>query len=125
MQLPNRYTKVNKKKDWAMGIILIVAWMLIFSLAKDLLKVRKGFNRIDEAKARLVEEEQKNTLLKEKLSVVLTDEYKEKLIREQLNMQKIGEVVVVLPKKGRADKINEGSVNEEKSNLQKWFSLLK
>ncbi|KKS32629.1 MAG: Cell division protein FtsL [Candidatus Collierbacteria bacterium GW2011_GWB2_42_12] len=91
MQALNRGNKKTDKNGWIKGIILVIAWILIFSLAKDLWQLKKGYVRIDEAKTRLVEEEAKNQMLKDKLSLVMTDEYKEKIIREQLNMQKIGE----------------------------------
>lgn len=125
MQAPNRRNKIVDKKDWIKGIILIIAWMLIFSLAKDLLQVKKGFVRIEDAKNRLAEEEVANQMLKDKLGVVMTEEYKEKIIREQLNMQKVGEVVAVLPKNDSL--INKGEIIEEKTteNWEKWWSLIK
>lgn len=99
--------------------------MLIFSLAKDLLQVKRGFGRIEEAKSRLAEEEVKNQMLKDKLGVVMTDEYREKIIREQLNMQKVGEVVAVLPKgdlqTSKGDKVEEKTAE----NWQKWWTLIK
>lgn len=124
MQGLNR-NKTRDKKGWSKAIILVIAWMLIFSLAKDLWQVKKGFARIDEAKNRLAQEEVKNQMLKDKLGVVMTEEYKEKIIREQLNMQKVGEVVAVLPK-GDQIGTNEAVAEEKQAeNWQKWWSLLK
>ena len=125
MQAPIRYNNEKSKKGLVKGIILIIAWMLIFSLAKDLLQVKKGFVRIEEAKKRLVEEEKKNEMLKDKLSLVGTEEYKEKIIREQLNMQKVGEVVAVLPK-GELLGAKEAEKEEKQTqNWEKWWALLK
>jgi len=125
MQAPNRRNNTVGKKGWSKAIILVIAWMLIFSLAKDLLQVKRGFARIEEAKNRLAQEEVKNQMLKDKLGVVMTEEYKEKIIREQLNMQKVGEVVAVLPKGDL--QISKGDKVEEKTaeNWQKWWALLK
>jgi cell division protein FtsB len=125
MQVPNIRNKSNNKKGWSKAIILIIAWMLIFSLAKDLTQVRKGFTRIDEAKVRLAQEEAKNQMLKDKLETVMTEEYKEKIIREQLNMQKVGEVVAVLPKGNLMINKNGETEEIEAENWQKWWSLLK
>lgn len=125
MQVVNRGNEKVYKKDWIKAIILIIAWMLIFSLAKDLWQLKKGYTRIEEAKIRLREEEVKNQMLKDKLELVMTDEYKEKIIREQLNMQKIGEVVAVLPK---GDLLNSKEATEgekQVKNWEKWWSLLK
>lgn len=125
MQASNRRNNTTGKKGWSKAIILVIAWMLIFSLAKDLLQVKRGFGRIEEAKSRLAEEEVKNQMLKDKLGVVMTDEYREKIIREQLNMQKVGEVVAVLPKgdlqTSKGDKVEEKTAE----NWQKWWTLIK
>ncbi len=125
MQPPINRNKIIGKKDWTKGIILVIAWLLIFSLARDLLQVRSGFGRIEQAKNSLTSAISQNEKLKEKLSLVSTDEYKEKIIREQLNMQKVGEVVAVLPKAN--SKPVEGSEPTEISaeNWEKWWALLK
>ncbi len=125
MQAQNRGNANNDKKGWIKGIILIIAWVLIFSLAKDLWQLKKGYVRIDEVKKRLVEEENINKMLKDKLEMVMTDEYKERIIREQLNMQKVGEVVAVLPKDSSLK--NEITHDEESTmeNWEKWWILLK
>lgn len=124
MQPLKRVNKKINKKDWIKGLILIVAWILIFSLAKDLWQIKKGFTRIEDAKNRLSEEMSKNKMLKDKLNEVMTEEFKEKIIREQLNMQKIGEVVAVLPKK-ELERDEEKIEEIEVENWNKWWSLVK
>ncbi len=104
---------------------MVVAWFLIVSLVKDLWQVKKGFVRIEESKQRLAEAETKNLELKEKLSVVSTDEYREKIMREQLNMQKVGEVVAVLPKTSTSKIEETNKQGSETQNWKKWWSLLK
>lgn len=125
MQVHNRGNNTIDKKGWLKGIILVIAWLLIFSLAKDVWQLRKGFERIDQAKLRLIEEQKNNEMLKDKLAKVMTEEYKERIIREQLNMQKVGEVVVVLPKKVEFEKGESGSEEEAQENWEKWWALLK
>jgi hypothetical protein len=125
MQALDRRNHIIGKNDWLRGIILVIAWVLIISLAKDLWQVRKGFTRIEEAKVRLEEETKRNTDLKIKLGMVSTDEYKERIIREQLNMQKVGEIVAVLP----TDDLKTSQIGEveeaQMENWQKWWALLK
>jgi hypothetical protein len=113
------------EKDWIRGVFLVIAWMLIFSLAKDFWQVKKGFTRIEEAKERLAVEEKRNEVLKDKLRLVSTEEYKEQVIREQLNMQKIGEVVAVLPKNELLGTTRERVEEKIMENWEKWWSLLK
>jgi len=124
MQPQIRSNQNLNKKDWIKGIILIIAWILIFSLIKDLWQVKKGFSRIEEAENRLKTEEVKNQMLKDKLKTVMTEEYKEKMIREQLNMQKIGEVVAVLPK-GESFSIKEMKEEQSEENWEKWWALIR
>jgi len=125
MQAPNRRNRITDKKGWSKAIILVIAWMLIISLAKDLVQVKRGFVRIEDAKNRLAQEGVKNQMLKDKLEVVMTEEYREKIIREQLNMQKVGEVVAVLPKKNTGAVIDEKIEAKEVENWQKWWALIK
>lgn len=125
MQVVNRGNNKIDKKGWIKGIILIVAWILIFSLAKDLWQLKKGYLRINETKTRLLEEENKNIMLKDKLEMVMTDQYKERIIREQLNMQKVGEVVAVLPKGEYMLTKEDENIEDTAENWEKWWSLLK
>lgn len=104
----------------------MIAWILIISLVKDLWQIKSGFARIQESNIKLQEEQKKNQELKDKLSLVSTDEYKERLIREQLNMQKVGEVVAVLPKEETSINADNNKIGAEKTdNWEKWWTLLK
>ena len=109
---------------WFRVVILVIAWLMIYSLAQDVWQTRVGFSRIAESKRRLVAEENKNLELKERLEVVMTDDYREKLIREKLNMQKEGEVIVVMPKQ-EAKKDKDKISAESQANWQRWGSLIK
>ena len=125
MQALRGLNNTKEQNGWIKGIILVVAWILIFSLVKDFWKIKKGFLRIDVSLSRLEDETKKNTILKDKLNAVMSEGYKEKIIREQLNMQKVGEVVAVLPKMSYI--ATESTMREEKteSNLGKWWALIK
>ncbi len=125
MQSIRNYEGTKDKKGWFRAIILVIAWILIFSLVRDLNQVKKGFGRIEETEKRLEEEKTKNLLLQDKLRLVATDEYRERMIREQLNMQKMGEVVVVLPSRESILPNEERGEELPKKNWQKWWALLK
>lgn len=111
----------KQKKSWG-WLILIVACLLIVSLVKDLGRVQSGFRRLAESEVRLGEAEKENLELKKKLKVVETAFFREKTVREKLNMQRSGETVVVM------EGIKEGQpvVESEKvevPNWQKWSFL--
>jgi len=111
-------------KDVFKAIFLILAWLIIFSLAKDVLHIEEGFGRVKETKIRLKQEEQSNVELTKKYETVRTEEYREKMIREQLNMQKEGEVIAVLPKKLGGSAVPEIKTKKEMENWRKWLELI-
>ena len=115
-------TGSRHEKGWYRIFILVVVWLLIISLSRDVWQIRIGFGRIEEANRRLEAEKTKNEALKEKLGMVMTDDYKEKIIREKLNMQKEGEVLVVMPDKAFAQE--EVRLVKFVPNWRKWWNLL-
>ena len=126
MQVVQRKKSSSHENSWYMGLILVIGWLLIISLARDVWQIRSGFGRIAEANKRLESEKAKNEALQAKLRLVQTEEYKEKLIREKLNMQKEGEVLVVMPEKGvvknKPEKVEESDTPV--ANWVKWWKLI-
>ena len=117
----------NRKNGWFGLILVVLCWLLIFSLAKDFTKVISGFKRIDETGVRLGDVQAQNQELKKKLVSVQTDYYKEKVIREKLNMQKPGETIVVLADKvaGKTSTIQTENEANTMPIWQRWWSLIK
>ncbi len=98
--------------------------MVILSLARDLALVQKGFDRVEETDKRLAKEEAKSADLRLKLGEAQTDYYREMLMREKLNLQKPGEIVVVMTDRGvTAVAKEEKEVRRE--NWMKWWDLLR
>lgn len=125
MQVGNRKGIDRHEMGWLKAIILVIAWLIIISLARDVWQIRVGFGRISESQERLLAEEAKNESLKQKMDLVVTEEFREKLIREKLNMQKTGEVLVVMPKRTGLDiKVRSEEVTPE-HNWEKWWKLLR
>ena len=86
------------------------------------MQTRRGFERLDEAEKRLQEVQQENMALKVKLQEVSSDEYKTRIIREKLRMQKGDEVVVVMPEE--ATVMGLSAEKAERQNWKKWLDLL-
>ncbi len=125
MQVGKRNNSGRHEVAWIRGVILVIAWLIIFSLVQDVWQIRTGFDRITESEKRLAAEEKRHENLVQKLGLVQTKGYKEKQIREKLNMQKEGEVIVVMPKKdGLATKntiVGENSLQV----WEKWWNLIR
>ena len=124
MQAANTSKQNKSGKGVFKAIFLILAWLIIFSLAKDILHIEEGFSRVKEAGTRLKQEELKNVDLTKKYETVRTEDYREKLIREQLNMQKEGEVIAVLPRKPGGSIVPKNQTTKEAENWRKWLELI-
>lgn len=81
---------------------LIIGWAVFcilvgISLIRSSLQVKDAFSARDKAKEALRVEEEKNQQLKQQLQEADDPLSQEKMIRDQLNMQKPGENVLLLP----------------------------
>lgn len=125
MQGVKRHDKFDPKKGWIKAVLLVVLWLLIVSLVRDYGRISVGFERKKMAERRLVEEKEKSQALRGELVMVSGLEYREKLIREKLNMQKNGEIVVVLPA-GEADQsfFDQKNIEIVSPNWKKWLKLV-
>jgi cell division protein FtsB len=124
MQVGNQRFTVRHENGWLKAVALVIAWLIIISLARDVWRIRKGFGRITESEKRLEAEEARNLELKQKMELVQTGEFREKLIREKLNMQKEGEVVVIMPNKDLGEVKALGPQEALVSNWNKWWNLI-
>lgn len=126
MQEVKRRSSIDPKKACFKAVLLVMVWVLIISMVRDRGRIKKGFERKSLAEQRLVEEKRKNEALQKNLTMVMGLEYREKLIRDKLNMQKGNEVVVVLPEEVER-KIDADEGMEEvmaRPNWQKWWEIV-
>ncbi len=123
MQVSKRARDGGVKKGWLGWVFLVVIWLLIVSMSRDYFQTKKGFLRIKETESRLVEVKSKNAELENRLKEVSLPEYKERLLREKLNLQRSDELVVILPGLG-AKVIRQENTQEIHTNWRKWMSLL-
>jgi len=107
-------------------LMFFVGLLLLWSLVKGFLELRRAYKRVDEAKMVLEAEEIKHEELEKKLSEVQNGEYIEKVIRNELNMQKDGEMVLVLQDNENLQITDtEPNVEKEKENWEKWLDILR
>jgi len=122
MQVPNKNYKDIKQKGLVRWLLLLVLWMLILSVYKGFVQTRRGFLRLDEASLRLETVKRENNELRARLEVVNSEEYKLKIVRDKLRMQKQDEVVVVMPEDFST--ISQDIEVVDKPIWSKWLGLL-
>lgn len=122
MQVPNKNYKDVRQKGLVRWLLLLVLWMLILSVSRSFTQTRRGFSRLDEAANRLEMVKKENDELRAKLEIVNSQDYKVKIARDKLRMQKSDEVVVVMP--FDSDTIRLDIVKEDRAIWSKWLDLL-
>ncbi len=122
MQVPNKNYKDVTKKRLMRWILLLFLWTLIFSVSKSFSQTRKGFLRLDETAERLNEVRKENEELKLRLQEVNSEDYKVRIVRDKLRMQKGDEVVVVMPVESNTIRLE--TEKTYKSNWEKWIEIL-
>ena len=106
--------------------VIIFQLLLIVSLIRGIQISRKSSERIaglEERKAQLLQESQK---IKEEGEYVKSPYYLEKVARDELNLSKPGETVVIVPDsvKVSVSQAEDKEEVEEKENWQKWWEVL-
>ena len=101
--------------------------MLLASLARNILRGRRAFERIRVAEERVEKLDQENQDFNEKIEFLRSDEYTESQFRDKLGLAKEGEIVVVLPYDEILRKLAPKRVEEEQTlpdpNWKKWYKL--
>ena len=117
----------SRGRKWLKLFVLVVGLYLTWVLAYGILDIRQAYRRVDESRERLAEAQTRNEELKKKMTEVQTREYLERVARNELNMQKEGETVVVLSQLKPPSAQDNGEAKEEKEapNYLKWWELVK
>ena len=123
-----RRIKVNfLSSRWVTIIAFIIIVYAAFGLVKITWQNYQVNQKISSLQDEIKKSDEENFELKNKIDYYKTDAYKERQAREELNLQKPGEIVIVIPnnsqnevntKKKEETKTNEKS--DYRSNIQKW-----
>lgn len=128
IQAKRAYVKeVFQRGNWPKYLLILIGMYLVWVLFKGVMEIRQAFLRIEEARKTLAGEQEKNQALKKKWQEVLTREYLERVARNDLNMQKEGETIVVLTENEPAFAKSYGEARGEKEapNYLKWWRLIR
>lgn len=108
-------------------VLLVVLVLLGLTLYRNIGRIRKSNEKIEETRQRVEELKGKNEELRQQLEVVESDLFVEKQLRDKLGLAKEGEIVVVLPDDETLRKLAPKYEEEEAAipdpNWKKWLNL--
>jgi len=108
-------------------LVVIVALVFIINLAKDLIRLWRAGDRLQQAKQNLSAEQAENARLKQEQHYLDSQFFFEQQVRDKLNMTKPGETIVILPqmlKPQRAEEPSQkGADTETLPVWQQWLAL--
>lgn len=117
----------DKLKNYFSYFLIFFAFILIVSLARNILKVNRASKKIEEAQVQVGELKKENEELKVKIESLKSEEYREKQLRDRLGLAKEGEIIVVLPDEEILRKLAPKREVEEDvlpdPNWKRWIHL--
>lgn len=112
------------QKIITVAVILFIAIAILIGLTRQISDSLTAGSRLDEAVQIVSDLQQQNRDLKKELSEVNTDEYKEEILRNKLNMQKPNETIIVIPDE-LINKVMGANTKKEEPKLENWQGWLK
>lgn len=103
-------------------ISIIIGLYLIIISGRSIISLSGAGKKIDEAEEKLARAKKQNEDLKNKLREVKSPQFVEKIARDQLNMSKTGESLLILPSLAPIQSHAEAK-NEALPNWKKWYNL--
>lgn len=94
-----------------------------FTLTKSLWELYQASGRLTTQSEKLSSLEKKVAELKDRLDYVRSYEFVEKEARDRLNLQRPGEIVLILPEPDAVLGVEAGAEKAELPNWQKWLRL--
>jgi len=117
----------NKVERYSGFFLIFLSLILLLSLARNVLKIRKSEQKIRQAEEGVAKLKMENEELQQKLGETTQAEYVEKQLRDKLGLAREGEIVVVLPDDETLRKLAPKPVEEEETlpdpNWKKWVHL--
>ncbi len=106
-------------------VIVIVAVSILTGLSKQIINALSASQRLDDEASRVTKLTQKNNQLKKELALSQSPDSIEKIAREELNLGKSGETVVVIPEEliSKVIEENKPKIEPQLPNWQGWIKL--
>ncbi len=109
------------KRRLIMFFICCLSLIVIVNISRTIYRLWQKGHIVEERQSYLTDLKQKHSQLEVKLGEVQSPQYIERQAREKLNLQREGEVVVVLPQTKTEEAVTLQVKTE--ANWQKWWKL--
>jgi cell division protein FtsB len=124
----NKDARENKVRDKIINLfLLIVVVLFIISLIQTSVKIRRMNDEVKSRENQLARLKKEEGELKEKYEEITSSEYMEKQLRNNLNLAKDNEIILVLPDDEILKKLVPPDVQEEgydmRPNWKKWLDV--
>jgi len=113
-----------KRGSFLNWLVFLIGLGLVWSLIKGLLQAKRAYLRVDEAEIMMKEEKERHDELLAEFEEIQTEEYTERVVRNDLNMQKEGEIVVVISERNEENTEEQRGEDKEKKNWERWRDLV-
>lgn len=120
--------KTERIKNNMMTVLLMIAIILfIMSLVQTSIKIRKINREVKSRENQLEQVRKEEEELKRKYEEIISSEYMEKQLRNQLNLAKDNEIILILPEDDVLRKLVPQDTQEEfddiRPNWRKWADV--
>lgn len=120
--------KTERVKNKMMTVLLIIAVILfIVSLVQTSIKIRKINREVQSRENQLERVRKEEEELKRKYEEITSNEYMERQLRNQLNLAKDNEIILILPEDDVLRKLVPQDIEEKfddiRPNWRKWADL--
>jgi len=124
----NSNTRENKVRDKIVNLFLvIVVFLFIVSLFQTSVKIRRMNDEVKSRENQLARLKNEEEELKEKYKEITSSEYMEKQLRNNLNLAKDNEIILVLPEDEILKKLVPPDTQETsydmRPNWKKWLDV--
>jgi len=113
-----------KIRTWGKLLFIILALIFMINLSKDIIRLWRAGDRLQQAQEGIEELQKENIGLKQGQEYLESPLFFEQQARDKLSMAKSNEIVVVLPQGLENQSQKQADLNEEKEILPVWRQWL-
>jgi cell division protein FtsB len=105
--------------------LILIAFFILIALARQITEAMQAGKRLDKSVEEVSLLQEQNKSLQIKLRKVQSPDHIEEIARDKMNMARLGETVVIIPKEALDRVLGTNSKNNGEENLPYWQGWLR